>query len=107
MTEDTSQNTSIAPTLASSDEKMEDSHDEAHEPHRWSQQAHHSVARSVTRASDVESGRRSLYNVTSYVSEIGGEGTYMSQELPEIPEKKDPNLVEWDGPNDPMNPYNW
>jgi hypothetical protein len=26
---------------------------------------------------------------------------------PPPPQEKDPNLIEWDGPNDPQNPMNW
>lgn len=58
------------------------------------------------RASDVESQRPSLYPVTSYASQIGGEGTFADEDVPETGER-DPNLVEWDGPEDPQNPYNW
>ena len=58
------------------------------------------------RASDVESQRPSLYPVTSYASQIGGEGTFADEDVPEAGER-DPNLVEWDGPDDPQNPYNW
>jgi hypothetical protein len=58
------------------------------------------------RASDVESQRPPLYPVTSYASQIGGEGTFADEDVPESGER-DPNLVEWDGPDDPHNPYNW
>lgn len=60
------------------------------------------------RASEIESARsESLYPVISYASQIGGVGGV--EDEPEIDQtaEKDPNLVEWDGPNDPKNPYNW
>jgi hypothetical protein len=63
-------------------------------------------AEGFRRASDVESQRPSLYPVTSYASQIGGEGTFADEDVPESGER-DPNLVEWDGPDDPHNPYNW
>jgi len=51
-----------------------------------------------------ESHESELYPVTSYASQIGGGG----EVFPEEPSQtKDPNLVDWDGPNDPANPYNW
>jgi len=55
------------------------------------------------RASDLENERPSLYPVTSYASQIGGEGSFPLEESPQ----DDPNLVQWDGPDDPANPYNW
>ena len=57
------------------------------------------------RVSDIESARHSLYYVASYISQIGGEGGVPDDEVQNG--EKDPNLVEWDGPNDPANPYNW
>ena len=61
------------------------------------------------RASDVESNHRPIiYPVISYASQIGGEGGIEDPEHEKIQTgEKDPNLVEWDGPNDPKNPYNW
>jgi hypothetical protein len=68
--------------------------------------SHKLNAEEFTRASDVESQRPSLYPVTSYASQIGGEGTFADDDAEESGEP-DPNLVEWDGPDDPHNPYNW
>jgi hypothetical protein len=59
------------------------------------------------RRSSLESGRSSLYPVTSYASQIGGEGGIEDDDGREETPGKDPNLVEWDGPDDPNNPYNW
>jgi hypothetical protein len=56
---------------------------------------------------DLESGRLSLYPMTSYASQIGGEGGLIFDEDVDKSIEKDPYLVEWDGPNDPENPYNW
>ena len=38
-----------------------------------------------------------------------GEETMVDEEKPREPSKvsKDPNIVDWDGPNDPGNPKNW
>lgn len=58
------------------------------------------------RASEVESARHSLYPVTSYAGQIGGEDSGLPDKLPDSGEK-DPNLVEWEGLDDPENPYNW
>ena len=47
--------------------------------------------------------------MTSYASQIGGEGEFPDEKIEKIEKngEKDPNLVEWDGPHDPANPYNW
>lgn len=72
------------------------------------EESHRMNAHAFERASDVESNRHTIYPVISYASQIGGEGGIEDpeHEKHEIGEK-DPNLVEWDGPNDPKNPYNW
>lgn len=57
--------------------------------------------------SDLESGRLSLHPMISYASQIGGEGGVIPDNDVDECAEKDPNLVEWDGPNDPANPYNW
>ena len=59
------------------------------------------------RASDVESIRHGLYPIPSYASQIGGEGGIEDGEVQRPAGEKDPNLVEWDGPDDKNNPYNW
>lgn len=64
-------------------------------------------AETFRRSYDLESGRPSLYNMTSYASQIGGEGGPIPDEDVDESTEKDPNLVEWDGHNDPANPYNW
>ena len=79
-------------------------HSSAVESHRGT----HLDVEAFGRPSDVESARpASLYPSISYASQIGGVGGV--EDEPEINEttEKDPNLVEWDGPNDPRNPYNW
>jgi hypothetical protein len=64
---------------------------------------------SFERASHVESTRASLYPITSYPSRMGNVGGVDEEEDGESGgnSDKDPDLVEWDGPNDPANPYNW
>lgn len=59
------------------------------------------------RSPNLESGRLSFFPMISYVSQIGGEGGPIPGEDVHISTEKDPDLVEWDGPNDPANPYNW
>jgi hypothetical protein len=107
---------SSSPTLSSEEEKeekgekagdlpSEDALVHSHtalEQHRHNTEAHE-------RASDLEDQRPALYPVTSYASQIGGEG-FIDEDEDETPREnveKDPNLVEWDGPDDPNNPYNW
>jgi hypothetical protein len=108
--------TSPSPTITSADEtKAEKSaSDASHGSSSLSRtpsalDSHAYNAEGYGRASDVESQRpSSLYPVTSYASQIGGEGTFEDDE-PEAAAggERDPNLVEWDGPEDPHNPYNW
>lgn len=64
-------------------------------------------AETFGRSPDLESGRLSLFPMISYVSQIGGEGGPIPGEDVNVSTEKDPNLVEWDGPSDPVNPYNW
>jgi len=98
---------STSTTLSSNErgkhsEELLSSTDSAATPHS----IHINNSETFERASDVESGRPSLYPVTSYASQIGGEGeSFPDEGMPQS--EKDPNLVEWDGPNDPANPYNW
>jgi len=108
MTEDTKD---VLPslTLSLSGERLE-GNSSAHPSHRSARQAppDHVSTGTSGRASEVESERCSLYPVTSYASTIGGGGPFPSIQNPEPQnEPKDPNVVEWDGPKDPANPYNW
>jgi hypothetical protein len=68
---------------------------------------HRLKAESYRRSAEIEDARPGLYPVTSYASQIGGEGDLGMPEEVDETEEKDPNLVEWDGPDDPANPYNW
>jgi len=54
---------------------------------------------------DVENGQQTLYPITSYASQIGGDGAFAEEVFPT--EEKDANSVDWDGAEDPANPYNW
>jgi hypothetical protein len=107
---------SSSPTLSSEEEKEEKgekagdlpSEDAlAHSHTALEQHKHNTEAHEW--ASDLEDQRPALYPVTSYASQIGGEG-FIDEDEDETPREnveKDPNLVEWDGPDDPNNPYNW
>jgi hypothetical protein len=91
-------------TKSDSEELATPRHSSATESHH---ERHH-PGEGFGRASEVESLRPpSLYPSISYASQIGGVGGV--EDEPEIDQtaEKDPNLVEWDGPNDPKNPYNW
>jgi hypothetical protein len=105
-----SRKVSASPTLASSDgsdpEKIDSG--KAHPPCSLLESHTHNVD-TYGRSASLEDTRPSLYPVTSYASQIGGEGTFREEELEDIREEgeKDPNLVEWDGPKDPANPFNW
>ena len=71
-------------------------------------ESHRMNGEAFERASDVESNRHTLYPVISYASQIGGEGGIEDPEHEKHETgEKDPNLVEWDNPKDPNNPYNW
>jgi hypothetical protein len=102
-----------SPTISVTDEDHDDkimtdsSHGSDSRRHSL-EESHRMNAHAFERASDVESNRHTIYPVISYASQIGGEGGIEDpeHEKHEIGEK-DPNLVEWDGPNDPKNPYNW
>ena len=63
-------------------------------------------AEAFERASEIENACSSLCPVTSYVTQIAGDGGGVSDEKSRNGDKN-PNLVEWNGPNDPANPYNW
>jgi hypothetical protein len=47
-----------------------------------------------------------LRQVPSYASQVGGDGGLPEEEVDENG-RKDKNLVDWDGPHDSANPYNW
>lgn len=105
----TRQSTS-SPTLASSDgNELEKIANPTHLHSSSPVENLHLNADTYERSSSLEDTRPSLYPVTSYASQIGGEGIFREEELEDIREEgeKDPNLVEWDGPKDPKNPYNW
>jgi hypothetical protein len=103
-----------SPTISATDDSHTEksttrwSHGSDNRPHS-TLEAHKLNADAFSRSSDVESARHELYPVTSYASQIGGEGGPIPDEEEEVDPnaEKDPNLVEWDGPNDPANPYNW
>jgi hypothetical protein len=69
-------------------------------------ESHKLDADTFARSSDAESGRHSLRAVTSYAGQIGDNEGLPNEEVDQSDEK-DPNLVEWDGPDDLANPYNW
>jgi hypothetical protein len=109
-----------SPTLSGNDEEEEhldkipeNEAPKADESHHQSDYLHSTLeshkhnTHAFDRASDVESLRHSLYPVTSYASQIGGEGGIEDGEVERPAGEKDPNLVEWDGPDDKNNPYNW
>jgi hypothetical protein len=106
-----SRQSNSSPTLASVDNDGRP----ADEPEKVTQksqdplQTHNHNVDTFERASSIEDTRPALYPVTSYASQVGGEGIFREEELEDIREEgeKDPNLVEWDGPKDPNNPYNW
>ena len=106
------EDTSPSPTISSSDdikgEKLASdiSHGSSSSRTPSALDAHKFNTEGFGRASDVESQRPSLYPVTSYASQIGGEGDFADEDDDQTGER-DPNLVEWDGPDDPENPYNW
>lgn len=108
--EEKTEDTSPSPTISSVDDiKVEKSssdvsHGSSRTPSASDPQQFNTEE--FRRASDVESQRPSLYPVTSYASQIGGEGDFADEDEEETGER-DPNLVEWDGPDDPENPYNW
>jgi hypothetical protein len=105
----TRQSTS-SPTLASSDgNELEKMASPTHSHGSSPVENHHLNVDTYQRSSSLEDTRPSLYPVTSYASQIGGEGIFREEELEDIREEgeKDPNLVEWDDPKDPNNPYNW
>jgi len=115
----TASSSSGSPTLSGNDDEdhlekiPENAAPRADESHHHSDHLHSTLdshkhnTHAFERASDVESIRPSLYPVTSYASQIGGEGGIEDGEIERPPGEKDPNLVEWDGPDDKNNPYNW
>lgn len=102
-----------SPTISVTDEEhvdkiMTDSSHGSDSRRHSLEESHRMNADAFERASDVESNRPSIYPVISYASQIGGEGGIEDPEHEKHETgEKDPNLVEWDGPNDPKNPYNW
>lgn len=111
MTQEHTSSVSGSPTISYFDEShvekiTTDSSPESYSRPHSALDSHRTNVDIFGRSSDVESLRHSLYPVTSYASQIGGEGGLPDEEVEENGEKDD-NLVEWDGPNDPANPYNW
>jgi hypothetical protein len=104
---------SETPTVSSEEEKEEKisnlpSEEALSHSHTALEHHKHNVE-ALGQVSDVEDQRPSLYPVTSYASQIGGEG-FIDEDPEETPQEnveRDPNLVEWEGPDDPNNPYNW
>ncbi|KAF2280683.1 MFS general substrate transporter [Westerdykella ornata] len=83
------------------DEKAREAYEQGHDVDFTDPNAHTSVAQDV----DLEKGVPSKVGSTNSDERTlngdahAGEG--------EVPEEIDPNIVDWDGPDDPENPQNW
>lgn len=111
MTQEHASSMPLSPTISSFDEShIEKITNSSHESDSRPQSGLDSYdinGDAFVKASDMESWRGSLYQVNSYASHIGGEGGLPDAEEAREKGEKDPNLVEWDDPNDCANPYNW